>query len=437
MASVRPFRALRVHPDRAELSRVIAPSSAHIDDERRALLHDREPRNVARVVAQARGDEDTSETTSRRAAFHLAEWRRAGVLAFDDYASFYGLRHTFASVEGEDPKAVEGFFAAVDLGDEDVDGVLPCELSDPGEVDALTHHLRTLGHQAEPVQLVHRDEKGRVQRAIASEMEERDPDARAELDGCVYELWVIDDETTTARVSALLGEEKLYLVDGHARFAAAAALERSLAGNPPVGLAQASERQGTSVLALVTSESGARGGMEATHRVASWMGTRDLAELLGEMQRWFRRTAMSPGEELAAALDASTAEVAFGMWLRGEGCWLFELLDDVTRDELPGIAEGAPRVDATVVDEMVLKQLLGVDPESGDVRYVNGLGVADRMADDVDNDVVFLLRAPELSALLEAADGGQQLPAHCTSFYPKPPCGLVFSPLVARHDDDG
>ena len=45
----------------------------------------------------------------------------------------------------------------------------------------------------------------------------------------------------------------------------------------------------------------------------------DVAGILGETQRFFRRTEVAPGNSMRAALAESEAPIAFALWLRSEG----------------------------------------------------------------------------------------------------------------------
>jgi uncharacterized protein (DUF1015 family) len=429
MATVRPFRALRYDLERAQLARVLAPAAELIDDDARAALYEREPRNATRVVSSKAEHGEGPKVAAQREAFHLAEWRRARVLKEDDYAAFYVLRQTLPTVDDDDePQVVEGFFAVVDLDDRAPDELLAHEEAVAEDVAIACERLATLGHHVDPVLLVHDDKKGRVQRALRSEAD-RDPDARAELDGNTYELWVIDDESATARVAALLEERKLYAAAGDTRLHAAMALEaeRSSGGEG---------RAPTSLLAWITSTEQAAGLIRPVHRAGSWMGTRDIPAILGESQRWFRRTEVAPGQELRDAVVTSEARVAFGLWLREGGCFAFELLEDIDDSELPGFDDGAPVDDAEVVQRVLLQGLFGLDTAYGDVRAVRDDAIDLAMIDGAGNDLAVFMRAPSLQQLIERVDAGQPLPSGSTTVAPLPPAGMVFTSLVAPSDEE-
>lgn len=226
MATVRPLLALRYAPERIDLGLVLAPPGAMDADERRAL-HEREPRNVVRVLEDGAIDEASPELVARRAALHLAEWRRAGVLVREEHPALYLVRQRLDDEEGE--RTSLGFFASLELDaatERDVRMLSSAEEPDEGLVETHRVHLSTSGIQTGAAVFTYDDESGRIERALRAEMEEREPDLRGRAFGALYELWVVDDETTTARVARHLEEQALTIVSGHERYEATRLLQR-------------------------------------------------------------------------------------------------------------------------------------------------------------------------------------------------------------------
>src|SRR5689334_10618291 len=95
MADVRAVKGLRYQPDIAgDLGRVLAPPYDVISAETQEKLYEQSPYNVVRLEY---GNETVDAESNRyqTAAATLASWRREGVLALDDRASFYLYEQTF------------------------------------------------------------------------------------------------------------------------------------------------------------------------------------------------------------------------------------------------------------------------------------------------------------------------------------------------------
>lgn len=258
MATVRPFRGFRYAPERVDISLVLAPAG-DVDDAAREALYDREPRNAIRVVAHEAGPGAPEDAAARRAALHLAEWRRAGIVVEDEHPSLYLLRQTTRTEEGEE-RSLTGFFGALRLDaaarrdvkelsqpeDEDES----TDSTDAEAVDAQRRHLVTVGMHTDPLLLLYQDDGGRIERAFRVEMEEREADVRARAFDAQYEIWIIDDETTTARVARQLEEHPLYLADGRRRLQAALEVEQERARARP---ARGVDEEPVSVIAFFVS----------------------------------------------------------------------------------------------------------------------------------------------------------------------------------------
>ena len=84
MPEIRPFRALRYHPDVvADPGRVVAPPYDVIDAERHARLLARDPRNAVRLDLPTIEAGDEPDERYRRVARTLAAWRSDGTLRKD------------------------------------------------------------------------------------------------------------------------------------------------------------------------------------------------------------------------------------------------------------------------------------------------------------------------------------------------------------------
>jgi hypothetical protein len=187
--AVKPFRALRYAPTRVDLGAVLGGGS--------------DPRGVAWLLNEERAPDDGVDGPTRRACLRLAEWRRAGILHFDDQPALYALRTRAGDV------ASRGLFCAIG-----VEGA-------PAAADpARATRLEQLGVSVEPVVAAFQDP--RVTRAFDTAIE-RDADASFRIGGDGFELWCVDDESTTARITGLLSQAALTIERGEASWSAHAA----------------------------------------------------------------------------------------------------------------------------------------------------------------------------------------------------------------------
>ena len=91
------------------------------------------------------------------------------------------------------------------------------------------------------------------------------------------------------------------------------------------------------------------------------------------------------------------------------------------------------RVDAAVLEALVLKGALGLDDEA--IDHLDGLGYA---RDDQEAlalvrsgayDAAFFMRGTPIAQVRAIAASGENMPPKSTFFHPKVPTGLLFNPL--------
>jgi len=93
-------------------------------------------------------------------------------------------------------------------------------------------------------------------------------------------------------------------------------------------------------------------------------------------------------------------------------------------------SDGWKRLDVTVLQELILKPLLGIDPDVPETldRLSFAKTVDDAFAEGA--DATFLLNATRMDQLREVALAGETMPQKSTYFYPKLASGLVMRSLA-------
>ena len=100
---------------------------------------------------------------------------------------------------------------------------------------------------------------------------------------------------------------------------------------------------------------------------------------------------------------------------------------------LAGRSEAYRTLDAAILEELVLKGILGMSTD--DIAAKRGIGYtpsieeARAKLDAGDYQAAFLLRPTPVDQVREVAAAGETMPPKSTYFYPKLLTGLVFNPL--------
>ena len=287
-----------------------------------------------------------------------------------------------------------GVVGSVDLAGFTDGSVLGHESVQPQRVEALVRHYERVPLRSELVALFHRSDPA-VDELVAKVCQEPPLLEFTDVGGIEQSVWQADQDQAVALTRQLDGHRH-YIADGHHRVAAALrSWER--AGRPP---------DSTVLCALYPQD---QVTVHAFHRrVRGPVAVSELVDRLG--------SAFDVGRAAGPVVDRGS----IGLYAAG-GWWLLVPRD--TRRE-PGVAG----LDVTVLDERVLRPLLGVQDADPRLEFLPELDDLERTlrACDEDGGVLFTLRAPALDDLVSVAERGEVMSAKTTHVVPKPRTGVFL-----------
>ena len=376
-------------------ARVVSPLHDVLsDDERRGMLAEN-PDSYLHVTS----DPLALPATPRRAAAETVQAEALQrLLALDAYtpvpepAMFVyrladgGREHTgvIASV------AVEGFDNGRVLGHERVQ---------PERVAGLVRHYQRVSMRSELVALFHPVDP------VIADLTTRvvaDPPILSftDVSGVVQSVWQAE-ATEAEALARQLGDQRLYLADGHHR-AAAAIRFWDLAERPKTGKV---------LCALYPQDEIA---LHAFHRRVC--GPVDVPTLV---------------EGLGAHFDVSCIDGpsdGFGVALGGIGLYAAGRWRELRPRERPGLP-GVAGLDVTMLDQHVLGPLLGLRDGDARLQFVpdlRGLGAVTQEC-DADAGVLFTLHAPSIEDVVSVAERHEVMSPKTTYVQPKPRTGIFLT----------
>jgi uncharacterized protein (DUF1015 family) len=368
MADARPLPALRYAEP---LGPVVAPPYDVLSEEQVSAFRSTSPHNVVHLTRPG------SEYDG--AAGLLQRWLAEGVLVEEHQHVMYVHETRFGSQRRRD------LLCALRLEPYHERVVLPHERTHPGPKEDRLALLRATGFTLEPLWFLAPD-LGELLDSAPEPVEERE----FSFDGEQHVLRAIADPSWLARVSLLLADRPVLIADGHHRYETTLLFSQELGGD-----ADAASRF---TLALVTDLADPGLVVLPTHRVM----TAGVAVTGGE-----------PVGSLSETLAAVEGRVAAGYYRDGA----FQVLP----------LEG--EVAVLELHRQVIDNLLGRrDPEQH-LLYTRDAEEAVRWVDEGRGVAAFFLGAPDLAAVLGAAEGGMTMPQKSTYFAPKPPSGMAFHRL--------
>jgi uncharacterized protein (DUF1015 family) len=399
------------------LSDVVAPPYDVIDDAQRAELASRSPYNVVELdLPRDPGGADPYE----HAAELLTAWTGEGVLMRDAEPTIWALEQDYTAPDGS-RLTRRGFLARVKLAPYG-EGIRPHERTQPGPKADRLRLTRATRHNLSPIFSLHPGDAWRhLEPALGGDPWGEVTDG----DGTTHRVWRIEDPAVHEAIATELAPGELLIADGHHRYETSLAYQREVGEGGPADYV---------LMALVSLEDP---GLTVfpTHRLISGLpedpakqqalgtGLKDLFEI----------------EEVPT--DQADPAGAEGVGVFGyvdshfKRAYRLRLASNPALDQaLAGRSEAYRTLDAAILEELVLKGVLGMSTD--DIAAKRGIGYTPSIDDALskldagDYQAAFLLRPTPIDQVREVAAAGETMPPKSTYFFPKLLTGLVFNPLA-------
>ena len=416
MAEVRPLRALHYNLGAvASLGAVVAPPYDVIDAGMRRELLAHSPFNVVEIdLPEAPGGGDRYE----HAAETLEAWTLEGVLAADREPAIWALTQEYAAPDGA-IRTRHGLLARVRIEEYGPGRIRPHERTQPGPKEDRLRLTEATRHNLSPIFSLYPGDAWRhVEPALAG-----DPWGEAtDADGTVNRVWRIADPEVHEAVAGALAGAELLIADGHHRYETARTYADAIGGEGP---------HRYTLMCLVSLEDP---GLTVfpTHRLLTGLDAAKQEALAGGLRELFEID-----EVPLDAVDPASAE-GIGVFgyadpHLGRGFRL-RLRDTAALDDaLGGRPESYRRLDAVILEALVLQRLLGMTEEDiaakRGITYAKSAAEARSAIESADADCAFLLRPTPVEAVRDVAASGETMPPKSTYFFPKVPTGIAFNPL--------
>ena len=417
MADVRPLRALHYNLESVPALRdVVAPPYDVIDEPARAALLAQSRHNVVELDLPRTDD---GADIYDHAAELMAEWTAEGILTADSEESLWALEQDYEGPDGA-RHTRRGFLCRVRAAGYGPCGVRPHERTQPGPKEDRLRLTRATRHSMSPIFVLH---EGNAWPILAPFTEGPPWGTVTDPDGTVNRVWRLTDPDVLAAVTTELAPSELLIADGHHRYETASTYADEIGGE--------GEHRYT-LMALVSLEDPGL-TVFGYHRLLTDLRDSDKQELLASALREHFDVEEVPlelldpaGEEGIGVFGYVDAHLKRGFRLRLKST-------DAIDAALPDRSEAYRRLDAAILEELVLRGALGMS--AADVEAKRGLAYtaqADAVFKRVDDDVhaAFLMRPTPVEQVRAVAAAGETMPPKSTYFFPKLLTGLVFNPLA-------
>ncbi|HEX6227911.1 MAG TPA: DUF1015 domain-containing protein [Solirubrobacterales bacterium] len=428
MADVRPIYATHYDLDVVgSLDRVVAPPYDVIHAPQRAELLERSPYNAVAIdLPKPYGETGPTETDDdpyARAAELMEEWRQVGALVTDTEPAIWAMTQGYTGPDGA-ARTRHGILARVRVEDFEAGQVLPHERTLPGPKQDRLDLTRATRHNLSPIFSLSTEDPWPL---VAPAIDSAPPLGEATDDaGAMTRLWRVADPEVHAAVTDLLSGAQLLIADGHHRYETAIAYRDEVGG----------EGDHNFTLMALTGLDDPGLTVFPTHRLLSGLAADpERQQRLGAGLREQFEVTEVPAERLDPLGEQGFG--VFGLYdSHHRQAFRLRLKDSAIAaldQQLDGKPEAYRRLDAAILETLVLKGIAGMSEE--DILAKRGIGysksVEDSLAllEDGTYDVAFILRPIPVEQVRAICESDENMPPKSTYFFPKVLTGLVFNPV--------
>lgn len=423
MALIQPFRALRFTNKAGELQNLTCPPYDIISQPHYEQLLKQDPHNAIRLELP------TGAAPYTQAKQTLDAWLEQEILKADTAPALYLYEEQFR-VNGE-IRTNRGIFCLVKVEDYEAGTILRHEetLLEPKE-DRFSL-LKETQCNFSPVYALYEDKSHSIQDRIERLCSDS-PRYEFKAEECEHRLWVVNDLMAIQSFQEDFEEKRLWIADGHHRYATALnyrrycrEIEGDVAQLAPdymfFFLADAQNPELT-ILPL--------------HRLVRGIPDFDSAELLEHCKQNFDVLQLENPEQIQTIMEEqyTQGKKAFACYTGGAFWWLLQLKDNQPpKDFQASTNETYRNLDVTLLHGLILEPLLGITAENmakqQALTYERSYETAVQAVQSGEQQCAFFVNPARVKEVQAIAESGLCMPQKSTYFYPKPITGLVMRPL--------
>lgn len=421
MAEIHPFRGIRFNTDKVDLEKTVCPPYDVISPEERQELLAQDPHNTVRLIL---GD---GENWHPQAAEIFRQWQSEGILFREDREAMYVYRHRF-DLAGQQ-KTRLGLLCLLCLADPSKQDVLPHEHTFEGPKADRLKLMKACEANMSPIFLLANDPDGKLQEVLRS--------ATANLENEVTDdknvqhgFAPIFDEDAIRTAAEVLNGQKIFIADGHHRYATSQnyqAWRKSLAPDDPPD----APYNFLMIYICPVEDPGLH--ILPTNRIVGGLAQEKISTLDERLREHFEVEAAacsSPSEFTAELRRKGESRQVLGVY-RKPGVYHFlyprqESIDKYVGDETR--SDTWKSLDVSVLHELILHKILdiGRDRLLDYVKYVREAEKGVELVDQGEKQLAFLLNGTRVKQVGQICLEGEHMPQKSTDFYPKLLTGLVF-----------
>ena len=416
MVFVKPFNGVRYNLEKALLKNVIAPPYDVISNDMKAVLRNRAPYNIVRLILPS--GKDCYENACRT----YKQWKKEGVLLKDEKPSLYIYEQGF-ELEGKSYVRT-GFVGLVKLEEFGKGHIFPHEktLSAPKEDRLkLMKACRTNFSQIFGLYL---DKEKKLESLFAFIKKDMPTVVAVDDEGVKNSIWQIYNEEHINYMIDFMKDKNIYIADGHHRYETSLDY-RDFARKMDNSDAEEIKPYDFTMMMFVNFyEDGLK--VFPIHRIINIEPSFGLNTFVRNIEKFFDVEDLSAEDNLFGYLE-NRDSMSFIVYI-GDKKICITVKDDMM-EKLHPIYR---KIDTYVFQEVILKRVLKYTDEmianKKNIDYINNVREFEEVSAD-SRTIGFMMKGINIDRVREVSENGLVMPQKSTFFYPKLKSGLIINDL--------
>lgn len=428
MADISPFKGIRYNPEIIEdMAAVICPPYDVISPEEQKLFYDRNEYNVIRLEhgMKLAGDTET-DNKNNRSHDTLNQWFKDGILQVDTAPTFYIYEQGFTYRDTKKKRL--GLIACVMLEPWENKMIFPHENTVAGIKSDRLDLMRACSANTSPILGLYDDPGQKVSKLMTNKMMPSKLLIDIEEGDETHKVWKANEPEFVQRVSHFISPKPVYIGDGHHRYETALTYRSE---RQQSSTSHSSDEAFNFVMMTLVPFSDPGLIMLPVHRLVRGITDGTLSGLKNQLNEFFEIKS-TPLAEVNFNEARGTAIGVLG--LEPENMLTLKLRQSISLDELmpDQRSEVYKKLDVSILEHLIMRNLLDSPAESGNVIYVHDAEQARKLVENGQYQLAFLLNPIPVTTIKAIADANDRMPGKSTYFYPKLPTGLVINRLDGR-----
>lgn len=426
MAVIKPLKAIRFTNKGGDIKELVCPPYDIVPENERLELIKNNEHNMIKLELPK------GENPYENAKSLLDEWLKEDFLTHDGEEGLYIYEEEFLTqVDHGETKKLRGFMCRVKIEDFSAGVVLPHEETLSKAKEDRLNLMKSTYCNFSQIYSLYMDEEHKTGERIDNLVNTVPP--RYEFnDGLVtHRMWVVNDKMTIKAIEDDFVDRKLYIADGHHRYETSINFRNYVKEN---GI----NCKGADYVMMMLVDM-AHPGLVVfpTHRLIRDIENFDGEKLIRDCEEYFETSTRSDVEKMEEKLTElyNEGKKAFGYY-GGNGKWTLLTLKDlsVMDNILPDKSEASRQLDVSILHNLVLEKLLGIDKENManqvNLTYTRSFDEAVSSVDSGEFQCAFIINPTRVEEIGAVARAGEKMPQKSTYFYPKIITGLVINDLT-------